>query len=110
MEKWIGMASAIALALGALSVAGPAHAASKTKQVDKITCEEFLALDPASQERIAFWVDGYVQAKNEAEVGTVAFDKFGQPLGALVDECQATPKATLWEKIKAHLHKVRKKM
>ena len=49
------------------------------------------------------WVDGYQAAKGEAAVGTVAFDKFGQPIGALVDDCKATPKETLWQKLKKHI-------
>ena len=93
----------MALACGAFLAAPPARAASKTKQVDQITCEEFLALNEADQQRIAYWVDGYQSAKGEAAVGTVAFDKFGQPIGALVDDCKATPKETLWQKLKKHL-------
>ena len=89
------------LALGLLLSAGVASAADKA--VDKITCEEFLALDPDNQNRIAYWVDGYAQAKGEAAVGTVAFDKFGQPIGALVEDCKKTPKETLWQKLKKHL-------
>jgi len=89
------------LALGLLLSAGVASAADKA--VDKITCEEFLAMDPDNQNRIAYWVDGYAQAKGEAAVGTVAFDKFGQPVGALVEDCKATPKETLWQKLKKHL-------
>jgi hypothetical protein len=87
--------------LGAGVVSSPASAADKA--VDQITCEEFLALDAANQNRIAYWVDGYAQAKNEAAVGTVAFDKFGQPIGALVEDCKKTPKETLWQKVKKHL-------
>lgn len=68
-----------------------------------ITCEEFLALNPNDQQRTAYWVDGYQEAKGEAAVGTVAFDKFGQPIGALVEDCKATPKETLWQKLKKHL-------
>jgi hypothetical protein len=30
----------------------------------------------------------------------VAFDKFGKPIGALVDECKTAPKETLWQKLK----------
>ncbi len=92
---------AVAFVLGALIVASPAGAAGK--QVDQITCEEFLAMDPNNQNRVAYWVDGYATAKGEAAVGTVAFDKFGQPIGALVDDCKATPKETLWQKLKKHL-------
>ena len=88
---------------GGLVAAGPVGAAPQKKQVDRITCEEFLALDPEDQQRIAYWVDGYQVAKGEAAVGTVAFDKFGQPIGALVEDCKATPKETLWQKLRKHL-------
>jgi hypothetical protein len=87
---------------GVLAIA-PTPAQAKSAQVDKITCEEFLALNPDDQQRIAYWVDGYQVSKGEAAVGTVAFDKFGQPIGALVDDCKATPKETLWEKLKKRL-------
>jgi len=86
-----------------LVAVGPIGAAAKQKQVDQITCDEFLALDPDDQQRIAYWIDGYQAAKGEAVVGAVAFDKFGQPVGALVEDCKATPKETLWEKLKKHL-------
>jgi hypothetical protein len=82
-------------------VGTPADAANK--QVDQITCEEFLAMNESDRNRIAYWVAGYQTAKGEAAVGTVAFDKFGQPIGELVDDCKATPKETLWQKLKKHL-------
>jgi acid stress chaperone HdeA len=88
---------------GWLLTAGPAGAARDKKQVDRITCEEFLALDPDDQQRIAYWVDGYQSAKDEAAVGSVAFDKFGRPIAALVDDCKAAPKETLWQKLKKHI-------
>ena len=47
--------------------------------------------------------DGYEEAKGEAAVGTVAFDKFGNPIGALVEDCRVTPKETLWQKLKKHI-------
>ena len=101
MNQWIVASAALGIALGGLMAAGAASAASK--KVDQVTCEEFLALDPDDQNRIAYWVDGYAQAKGEAAVGTVALDKFGQPIGALVEDCQKTPKETLWQKLKSHL-------
>lgn len=101
MKSWIIAAAACGITTGVLVGAGSAQAADT--KIDGITCEQFLALDPDDQNRIAYWVDGYAQAKNEAMVGTVAFDKFGQPIGELVDACKAAPKATLWEKLKSHL-------
>jgi hypothetical protein len=102
MSKRIIGALVVTAAVAGLPSAGPVRAESKKKQVDQITCEEFLALNPEDQQRIAYWVDGYQVSKGEAAVGTVAFDKFGQPIGALV-EGKATPKVTLWEKLKKHL-------
>ena len=101
-SRFLGAGCAV-LALGGLATVGATPAQAKSAKVDQVTCEEFLALNPDDQNRIAYWVDGYYSAKNEAAVGTVAFDKFGQPIGALVEDCKATPKATLWEKIKKHL-------
>ncbi|HJY83108.1 MAG TPA: HdeA/HdeB family chaperone [Candidatus Binatia bacterium] len=102
-NEWILSSVTVGVVLSGLIAIGPAHAQSKSKQVDQITCEEFLALNPDDQQRIAYWVDGYAAAKNEAAIGTVAFDKFGQPIGALVDDCKATPKETLWQKLKKYL-------
>ena len=102
-KHWIVGSITAGAALGTLLFPGAVCAAGKAKQVDQITCEEFLAMNPADQNKIAFWVDGYQVAKGEAALGTVAFDKFGQPIGELVDDCKATPKETLWEKLKKHL-------
>lgn len=101
MKSWIAGVAAVGLGLGSFVLARPAQAADK--KVDEITCEEFLAMNPDDQNRIAYWVDGYAQARNETAIGSVAFDKFGQPIGELVDDCKATPKETLWQKLKKHL-------
>jgi hypothetical protein len=101
MKSWIIAASAFGIATGLLVGANSALAADKA--IDSVTCEEFLAMNPDDQNRIAYWIDGYAQAKGEAAVGTIALDKFGQPIGELVADCKATPKETLWEKVKKHL-------
>src|SRR5271165_4092094 len=100
MKKWIFGVTGIAVVAASATMATVSGAETKTKKVDEITCEDFLAMNPNDQQRIAYWVDGYAQAKSEAAVGTVAFDKFGNPLGALIEDCKATPKETLWQKIK----------
>lgn len=99
--RWIG-GIMMAAAMGGL-LTTTVRAEAKSRKVKEITCEEFLALNPDDQQRIAYWVDGFATAKDEAAVETVAFDKFGQPIGALVDDCKATPKETLWQKLKKHL-------
>jgi len=91
------------LVLGSLALAGPARAQDRSKQVDKITCEEFLGLSPDDQQSIAYWVDGYLERGQHSTIGTVAFDKFHQPIASIVEECNVTPKETLWMKLKRHL-------
>ena len=53
-----------AAVLSGLLTVGPVAAADGNERVDqiKMTCEEFLALDPDDQQRIAYWVDGYQAA------------------------------------------------
>jgi len=99
-KRAIIVSATAGLVLGSLVAAAPVHAQSKSKQVDQITCEEFLAMKADEQQQIAYWVDGYQTAKGDAAVGVVAFDKFGKPIGALVDECKTAPKETLWQKLK----------
>ena len=89
--------------LSGLLTGGPVAAAGGNKRVDQITCEEFLALELDDQQRIAYWVDGYEAAKGEAAVGTITFDKFADPIWALVEDCRATPNETLWQKLKKHV-------
>jgi len=99
-KRAILVSAAAGLVLGSLMAAAPVRAQSKSKQVDQITCEEFLAMQSDQQRDIAYWVHGYQTAKGDAAVGVVAFDKFGKPIGALVDECKTAPKETLWQKLK----------
>jgi hypothetical protein len=94
-------ATAAAL-LGGLLLAHPTRAGDK-KQVDMITCEDFLKMAPASQERVAYWVDGYQAAQGKSAIEVIEFDKFGQPIGEMVQDCKNTPKDTLWEKLKKYL-------
>jgi len=99
MKAWI-----VAVAAGGIALGGPSAQAA-AKNVDNITCEEFLVMNPENQNRIAYWVAvaGYADGENQSTTRTVALDEFGQPVGALIADCRATPKETLWQKIKKHL-------
>jgi len=101
------VSTAFAAALGSLLVAprlaAPQLQAGGKKQADQITCEDFLKMAPASQERIAYWVNGYQHGQGNPAVEVIEFDKFGQPIGQIVEDCKAAPKETLWQKIKKHL-------
>ena len=102
-KRAIIVSAAAGFVLGSFVAAAPARAESTSTQVDQMTCEAFLAMHPDDHQRIASWVDGYQTAKGDAAVGVVAFDMFGKPIGALVDECTMAPKETLWQKLTKRL-------
>jgi hypothetical protein len=96
--------AAASVVLAGLLASETVRAETKSKKVDQITCEDFLAMNPEAQQRVAYWVDGYRIAKGESAVGVVTFDKFGMPqsMTELMADCKTAPKDTLWDKIKKH--------
>src|SRR5258706_1152676 len=91
MKHWIAAAASVGIAIGALS------AQAAEKKVEDITCEEFLAMKPENQNRIAYWVAGFAAGTSQDVRHAGGVDKFGQPIGELVTDCEATPQETLWE-------------
>ncbi len=57
-------------------------------------------MSPIDQEHIAYWLE----RGQQATVGTVAFDKFHQPIVAILDECKVTPKGNALDEAEALLN------
>jgi acid stress chaperone HdeA len=72
----------------------------KTVKPETMTCEEFLALGEEVRPHAVYWIEGY--SKSGEKVEAVSIDAFARPIAAVVDECEKTPKETLWQKIKKH--------
>jgi hypothetical protein len=95
------------LAVPAIALAVPAAQAAK-KDATKITCEEFAEQSPEGQARITAFLDGYSKrGKKIEDIGTIDVQR---QLDVLVVSCKETPKATLWDKIKAHMPGGKKKV
>jgi hypothetical protein len=92
------------VALAALGLGSAAHASTPAKKVKakEMTCEEFLALGTEVQPRVVYWLEGYTQS-GKAEDGEIDVDAIERPVAMVVTECHKAPKATLMEKLKAHL-------
>jgi len=98
---------ALWLAVPALLLAGSAAHAAK-KDATKVTCEEFAAQSPEGQARLTAFLDGYSKrGKKIEDIGTIDVQR---QLDVLVVSCTKDPKATLWDKIKAHMPGGKKKV
>ena len=88
-------------------LAAPVDASAK-KDPAKVTCEEFAATTPAGQARITAYLDGRSKSgKKVEEIGDVEVQR---ELNVLVVSCVQEPKATFWDKVKAHLPGGKKKV
>jgi hypothetical protein len=98
--------NAIWLALAILAIAAPASAARK--DATKVTCAEFAAQSSEGQARLTSFLDGY--SKRGQNVEYIDTTEVKRELDVLVVACQQDPKATVWDKIRAHIpgeaHKV----
>jgi hypothetical protein len=91
-----------------LGAALAANAAGKKQYATKMTCAEFAAQTPEGRARVAAFLDGYSKRGTKLEdLGEVDVDRV---LDVLVVSCQQDPKATLWDKIKAHMPGGKKKV
>ena len=96
------------LALVALVAGFALPAAAKKSNAPKMTCEEFAAQTPEAQTRVAAYLDGYAKGGKQVVAGSeVEVDRV---LDTLVVSCTQEPKASLWDKIKAHMPGGKKKV
>jgi hypothetical protein len=98
MKSAVSMTVLSAVLLSA-SVTTPVVAA--TTKPASMTCQEFAMLDDVVKPKVVYWAEGFSRQGQpvDAIVDVDATDKL---IPVIVDECQKTPKASFWEKIKQH--------
>jgi hypothetical protein len=99
MKSTVTMTVLSAVLLSA-SMISPVFAAA-TKPA-KMTCEEFVMLDNTVKPNVVYWAEGFNQ-KGKPVDAVVDIDATDKLVPVLVDECQKTPKASFWRKVKQHL-------
>jgi hypothetical protein len=72
-----------------------------THKPAKMTCEEFVMLDDVVKPKVVYWAEGF-NHKGKPVDAVVDIDATDKLVPILVTECQKTPKATFWQKIKKH--------
>ena len=101
----LGGFAAASLLTGATS----AFAASGSKPLAKMTCQDFLALDETVQPKAVYWAVAYAKG-GRPEAAVLDVEGTDQLTPMLVQECKATPKESFWKKVKEHVKKMGAKM
>lgn len=83
----------------ALAAAKPAVAVPAPGMV---TCTEFVTYDDVTKPKVVYWAEGF-NKDGDATAAEVDIDATDRLLPTLVEDCKATPKLTLWQRIKSHL-------
>ncbi|MHB1620588.1 MAG: HdeA/HdeB family chaperone [Sulfuricella sp.] len=84
-----------------LSATMTAPVLAATHKPAKMTCEEFVSLDDAVKPKVVYWTEGF-NHKGKPVDAVVDIDATDKLVPVLVTECQKTPKASFWQKIKKH--------
>jgi acid stress chaperone HdeA len=77
----------------------PVVMAGQQHKPASMTCEEFLSLDDSIQPNIVYWSEGFNKKGNPTEA-VIDFDTTDELIPTIITECQKTPKASFWQKIK----------
>jgi acid stress chaperone HdeA len=84
------------------------------EKIKDITCEQYLGMDPDTQENVVYWLDGVNAASSVGHVAAedieIGYDGWGEPVAAIITACEGDKSASLWSKIKANAYKVDKEI
>ena len=92
----------LAAATLAMSIVSTTALAADKAKPETITCEDFLVLDEAVQPGIVYWLNG-----KSGEVDAIDVDEYDTPVAYVITECQKEKGATVWQKVKQYIHKMK---
>ena len=98
-------ASLVASSTGALA----AQSSAANKPLGKMTCEDFIAMDEQFKPKMVYWAVAYGQGGKPESAG-VNIEGTEKMIVALGEACKKAPKESFWEKVKAEVKKLEKKL
>jgi acid stress chaperone HdeA len=99
---------AVSLLAGS-TVALAAQSSAVNKPLGKMTCEDFVALDDQFKPKMVYWAVAYGQGGKPESAG-INIEGTEKMIVALGEACKKAPKESFWEKVKAEVKKLDKKM
>jgi acid stress chaperone HdeA len=99
------VATLVAGSTGAMA----AQSSAVNKPLGKMTCEDFIALDDNFKPKMVYWAVAYGQGGKPESAG-VNVEGTEKIIATLGEACKKAPKESFWEKVKAEVKKLEKKM
>jgi len=97
--------SLVAGSTGALA----AQSSAANKPLGKMTCEDYVALDESFKPKMVYWAVAYGQGGKPESAG-INVEGTEKIIAALGEACKKAPKESFWEKVKAEVKKLEKKL
>jgi len=98
-------ASLIAASTGAMA----AQSSAPNKPLGKMTCEDYIALDEGFKPKMVYWAVAYGQGGKPESAG-INVEGTEKIITTVGEACKKAPKESFWEKVKAEVKKLEKKM
>jgi acid stress chaperone HdeA len=86
-----------------------AQSSAAKKPLGKMTCEEFLGFEESFKPKVVYWAVAYGQGGKPESAG-INIEGTEKIIPVLIEVCKKAPKESFWEKVKAELKKLEKKM
>ena len=99
----------LATTLFASSTVAFAQSSSGKKAVEKMTCEDFVALEDSFKPHTINWAVAYGE-DGKPEIAGVNVEGIQQIIPVVIEACQKTPKESFWQKVKTEFTKLRQKL
>ena len=86
-----------------------AQSSGPDKPLGKMTCEDFLGFEESFKPKVVYWAVAHSQSgkPESAGVNVAGIEKIVPVIG---EACKKAPKESFWEKVKAEVKKLEKKM
>ena len=103
------MIGVVSATLVAGSTVAFAQSDAAKKPLGKMTCEDFLSFEETFQPKVVYWAVAHGQGgkPESAGVNVAGIEKM---VPVLIDGCKKAPKESFWEKVKAEVKKLEKKL
>ena len=101
--------SVVAATLVAGSTGALAQSTGAKKPLGKMTCEEFIGFEDSFKPKVVYWAVAYGQGGKPESAG-VNVEGIEKMIPVLIDGCKKAPKESFWEKVKAEVKKLEKKL